>query len=273
MIQKEMRRMCASLFERGMEAETLDHLIHEDETVEDLQLGGLRLLQKKTGFRFGMDSVLLADFAAVRKEDTVVDFGTGTGILPLLLIGRDKGSRFRAIEIQEEYCEMASRTMALNHLEERVSVICGDAGNADRMMAPCSVDAVICNPPYGIHGAALSSPFSDRATARNQEGDTLSRFFTAAFRILRGKGRFSMVYPAPQMLQAMEQMRRCHLEPKRFQLIYPRENKPANLVLIEGVKDARPTLKPMAPLIIYDNSMHLTNKLKSIYHIEEQNPV
>jgi tRNA1Val (adenine37-N6)-methyltransferase len=273
MIQKEMRRMCASLFERGMEAETLDHLIHEDETVEDLQLGGLRLLQKKTGFRFGMDSVLLADFAAVRKEDTVVDFGTGTGILPLLLIGRDKGSRFRAIEIQEEYCEMASRTMALNHLEERVSVICGDAGNADRMMAPCSVDAVICNPPYGIHGAALSSPFPDRATARNQEGDTLSRFFTAAFRILRGKGRFSMVYPAPQMLQAMEQMRRCHLEPKRFQLIYPRENKPANLVLIEGVKDARPTLKPMAPLIIYDNSMHLTNKLKSIYHIEEQNPV
>lgn len=265
--------MCASLFERGMEAETLDHLIHEDETVEDLQLGGLRLLQKKTGFRFGMDSVLLADFAAVRKEDTVVDFGTGTGILPLLLIGRDKGSRFRAIEIQEEYCEMASRTMALNHLEERVSVICGDAGNADRMMAPCSVDAVICNPPYGIHGAALSSPFPDRATARNQEGDTLSRFFTAAFRILRGKGRFSMVYPAPQMLQAMEQMRRCHLEPKRFQLIYPRENKPANLVLIEGVKDARPTLKPMAPLIIYDNSMHLTNKLKSIYHIEEQNPV
>jgi len=273
MIQKEMRRMCASLFERGMEAETLDHLILEDETVEDLQLGGLQLLQKKTGFRFGMDSVLLADFAAVRKEDTVVDFGTGTGILPLLLIGRDKGSRFRAIEIQEEYCEMASRTMALNHLEERVSVICGDAGNADRMMAPCSVDAVICNPPYGIHGAALSSPFPDRATARNQEGDTLSRFFTAAFRILRGKGRFSMVYPAPQMLQAMEQMRRCHLEPKRFQLIYPRENKPANLVLIEGVKDARPTLKPMAPLIIYDNSMHLTNKLKSIYHIEEQNPV
>ena len=194
----------------------MDQLIREDETVEDLQLGGLQLLQKKTGFRFGMDSVLLADFAAVRKEDTVADFGTGTGILPLLLIGRDKGQLFRAIEIQEEYCEMASRTMVLNHLEDRVSIICGDAGNADRLLPPCSVDAVICNPPYG---------------------------------------------------------RRCHLEPKRFQLVYPRENKPANLALIEGVKDARPTLKPMAPLIIYDNSMHLTNKLKSIYHIQEQNPV
>ncbi len=251
----------------------MNHLIREDETVEDLQLGGLRLLQKKTGFRFGMDSVLLADFAAVRKEDTVVDFGTGTGILPLLLIGRDKGQLFRAIEIQEEYCEMASRTMALNHLEDRVSIICGDAGNADRMLSPCSVDAVICNPPYGIHGASLTSPFPDRATARNQEEDTLCRFFTAAFRILRGKGKFSMVYPAPQMLQAMEMMRRCHLEPKRFQLVYPRENKPANLVLIEGVKDARPTLKPMAPLIIYDSSMHLTNKLRSIYHIQEQNSV
>ena len=163
--------------------------------------------------------------------------------------------------------------MVLNHLEDRVSIICGDAGNADRLLPPCSVDAVICNPPYGIHGASLTSPFPDRATARNQEEDTLCRFFTAAFRILRGKGKFSMVYPAPQMLQAMEMMRRCHLEPKRFQLVYPRENKPANLALIEGVKDARPTLKPMAPLIIYDNSMHLTNKLKSIYHIQEQNPV
>ncbi len=247
----------------------MDQMMREDETVEDLQLGGLRLLQKRTGFRFGMDSVLLADFAAVRKEDTVVDFGTGTGILPLLLIGRDKGQLFRAIEIQEEYCEMASRTMMLNHLEDRVSIICGDAGNADRLLLSCSVDAVICNPPYGIHGAALTSSIPERATARNQAEDTLSRFFTAAFRILRGKGKFSMVYPAPQMLQAMELMHKCHLEPKRFQLVYPQENKPANLVLIEGVKDARPTLQPMTPLIIYDSSMHLTNRLKSIYHIKE----
>lgn len=251
----------------------MNQFIHEDETLEDLQLGGLQLLQKKTGFRFGMDSVLLADFAGVRKDDIVADFGTGTGILPLLLIGREKGRIFRAIEIQEEYCEMTSRTMMLNHLEERVSVICGDAGNADRILEACSVDAVVCNPPYGIHGAALTSPFPERATARNQEEDTLRRFFTAAFRILRGKGRFSMVYPAPQMLQAMELMRRCHLEPKRFQMVYPQENKPANLVLIEGVKDARPTLQPMTPLIIYDSSMHLTNRLRSIYHIQEQNPV
>ncbi len=251
----------------------MNQLMHEDETVEDLQLGGLRLLQKKTGFRFGMDSVLLADFAAVRKDDTVVDFGTGTGILPLLLIGREKGRTFTAIEIQQEYCEMASRTMVLNHLEDRVSVVCGDAGDAYRFMEPCSVDAVICNPPYGIRGAALTSPFADRATARNQEEDTLSRFFTAAFRILRGKGKFSMVYPAPQMLQAMELMHKFHLEPKRFQMVYPQENKPANLVLIEGVKDAKPMLQPMAPLIIYDSNMHLTNRLKSIYHIKEQNPV
>ena len=232
----------------------MDQMMREDETVEDLQLGGLRLLQKRTGFRFGMDSVLLADFAAVRKEDTVVDFGTGTGILPLLLIGREKGQLFRAIEIQEEYCEMASRTMVLNHLEDRVSIICGDAGNADRLLPPFSVDAVICNPPYGIHGAALTSPIPERATARNQAEDMLSRFFTAAFRILRGKGKFSMVYPAPQMLQAMELMHRCHLEPKRFQLVYPYADKPANLVLIEAVKDAKPMLHPMDPLIVYEKN-------------------
>ena len=112
----------------------MNQLMHEDETVEDLQLGGLRLLQKKTGFRFGMDSVLLADFAAVRKDDTVADFGTGTGILPLLMIGREKGHVFTAIEIQQEYCDMASRTMILNHLEDRVSVVCGDAGDACRFI-------------------------------------------------------------------------------------------------------------------------------------------
>ena len=250
-----------------------DLWIQENETLEDLQLGGLKLLQKKNGFRFGMDSVLLAHFAAIRPDDLVADFGTGTVVLPLLLIGRDKGHRFYGIEIQPEYCEMAERTVQLNHLENRISILCGDAGKADKMLAPCSVDAVVCNPPYGKPGASLSSPFADRAKARNQDTQTLEEFFTAAFRILKGKGKISIVYPAPQMLHAMMLMVKCHLEPKRFQLVYPYAHKEANLVLIEGIKDAKPTLQPMKPLIIYQENKDLTNELKSIYHIEEQNPV
>ena len=252
---------------------TVENWIKADETLEDLQLAGLKLLQKKEGFRFGMDSVLLAHFAAVRPGDRVADFGTGSGVLPLLLIGRGKGKTFTGIEIQQEYCEMAQRTMRMNALEERVEIIHGDAGEADRIFNHGSFDAVISNPPYGKPGEALISPYRRRATARNQMQDMLVRFFTAAFRILKGKGKCSIIYPAAQMMYAMDIMKSCHLEPKRFQMVYPQGDKPANLVLIEGVKDARPTLQPMSPLIIYDKNQDLTNELKSIYHIEEQNMV
>ena len=250
-----------------------DIWLRDDETLEDLQLGGLMLLQKKNGFRFGMDSVLLSHFADIRPDDTVADFGTGTGILPLLLIGRGKGKTFHAFEIQPEYCDMAERTIMMNHLENRVFIHWEDAGNAASVFGSCTADAVICNPPYGIPGAALVSPFSDRATARIQSENTLRSFFTSAFRILKGKGKISIIYPAQQMLQVMKLMTACHLEPKRFQLVYPRITKPANLVLIEGIKDARPMLHPMKPLIIFDEKQDLTNELKAIYHITEQNPV
>ena len=248
----------------------MDMLIREDETLEDLQLKGLCLLQKKQGFRFGMDSVLLAHFAAIREQDTVVDFGTGTGILPLLLIGRNKGARFVGIEIQESFAEMARRTMALNHLEDCVSILRADAGRADELFDSCSVDRIICNPPYGQPGSTLRSPFDNRAIARNQEQDTLRGFFSAGFRILRGRGTFSLVYPAPQMLYVMELLQACHLEPKRFQLVYPSVDRPANLVLVEAVKDAKPTLHPMKPLIIYKKDGDLTNELKSVYHIMDE---
>ncbi len=241
----------------------------EEETLEDLQLGGLRLLQKKKGFRFGMDSVLLADFAAIRPGDRVVDFGTGSGVLPLLLIGRDKGSIFHGIEIQPEMAEMARRTMQLNGLEDRVVIHQADAGRAFELFEACSVDAVICNPPYSRAGAALRNPEEARAMARHQEQETLDAWLAAAFRILKGKGKVSLVYPAPQMLFLLDAMQRARLEPKRFRLVYPFPDQPANLVLVEGVKDARPLLQPMPPLIIQQKPGVLTNELKSVYHIAE----
>jgi len=242
--------------------------IREDETLEDLQIGGLKLLQKKTGFRFGMDSVLLAHFAFIHENDSVADFGTGSGVLPLLLIGRKKGNNYQCIEIQQEIAEMAQRTVWLNHLDDRIRIICGNAEDAHRWINDCSIDAVICNPPYGTPGAAITSPSETRAISRNQQESTLTGFFRSAFRILKGRGRLYIVYPAPQMLQIMKQMQSFHLEPKRFQMVYPYENKPANLVLIEAVKDARPTLHPMDPLIIYNEDHSLTNRLKSVYHIK-----
>lgn len=239
----------------------------EDETLEDLQMNGLKVLQKKEGFRFGMDSVLLAHFAEIHESDIVSDFGSGSGILPFLLIGQHKGQRFHCFEIQESIVEMAERSVMLNGLEDRVFMIHGDAEKAVDFLPACSMDDIICNPPYGSPGSVISSPYSTRAVSKSQGENTLAGFFRSAYLLLKGKGHFYMVYPAPQMLHAMSLLQKHHLEPKRFQLVYPYENRPANLVLIEAVKDAKPTLHPMPPLIIYQADKVLTNRLKSVYHM------
>ena len=241
--------------------------IRDDETLEDLQLGGLRLIQKKTGFRFGMDAVLLADFAAIRENDIVADFGTGSGILPVLLAGRGKGRVYYAIDIQEEMAETAGRNLALNRLEGKA--ICLDLSEASDLFPKCSLDAVICNPPYGEPRAALVSPDRNRAISRNQQEGVLDGFLRNAFEWLKGRGKISLVYPAASMFSMMIALRKHHLEPKRFRLVYPAADKNANLVLIEAVKDAKPTLHPMPPLIIYEKNGDLTTELKSIYHIRE----
>lgn len=238
-----------------------------NETIEDLQLNGLRLIQKKDSFRFGMDSVLLAHFADIGPHDTVADLGSGNGVLIFLLYGRGKGERFLAVDVLEEAAELVRKNAGLNSMQDRITAICADAVDAAGMIGTCRVDAVVCNPPYGQPGASLSSPVRTKATARSQEKDTLNHLLTGAFRILKGKGSLFLVYPAPQMLYLMEFLQQHHLEPKRFRLVYPGVDKPANLVLVEAVKDARPMLHPMPPLIVYEADGSLTKELKSVYHI------
>ena len=254
--------------ERRKQLQTAE-TVRPDETIEDLQLAGLRLIQKKNGFRFGMDSVLLADFAEIRPTDLAADLGTGNGIIPLLLIGRGKSRHIYGVELMTETAELARRNVCLNGLENRISVIQSDAADAAACIGKCTVDVVICNPPYGHPSASLASGNLQKAAARTQEEDTLHRFFSGAYDILKGKGKLSLVYPAPQMLHVMKCLQEHHLEPKRFRLVYPRADKPANLVLIEALKDAKPTLHPMPPMVIYHHNGVLTDELKSVYHITE----
>lgn len=246
----------------------MDIQLKPNESIEDLQLGGLRLIQKTDAFRYGMDSVLLADFAALRPEDTYADFGTGTGILPLLLTGRHKGRSCHAFEINPEMAGLAVRNTVLNRLEESITVHACSVEEAPVLLAPCSVDAVVSNPPYGRPGATLRNPDADLSLARHQGEDTLHLFLTAAFRILKGKGKLFLVYPASDMLLLMDACREAHLEPKHFRLIYPYADRPARLVLLEAVKDAKAGLHPMPPLIVYRRAGEMTDELKRIYHLE-----
>ena len=241
----------------------------ETETIEDLQLAGLSLIQTQKGFRYGMDSVLLAYFADIRGDETVCDFGTGNGILPILLIGRGKGRIFYAFEIMKDAADLARRNVKLNFLEERIRIIHSDASAANDYLQSCSIDSIICNPPYSHPSASIASPNEHKAAARCQKENTLDGMLGAAFRILKGKGKLFLIYPAPQMLYLMKKLQQHHLEPKRLRMVYPSDAKPANLFLVEAVKDAKPTLHHMPPLIIYRGNGALTNELKSVYHISK----
>ena len=239
-----------------------------DERLEDLQLAGMKILQKNTGFRFDMDAVLLADFARVEARDRAADFGTGTGILPLLLLGRGKAAHVDALEIQPDMADMARRTMALNSLEERCHVHLLPVERASEAIPRASLDAIVCNPPYGVPGTTLRNPSETLSTARHQSDEGLSAWFAMAYQLLKGKGRFHMIYPAPRMLEAMQALEKARLAPKRFRLIYPAADKAANLVLIEAMKDAKPMLHPMPPLIVYEKDGSMTPELRRIYHLD-----
>lgn len=251
------------------DADSADGMILPGERLDDLQLAGLRILQKDSGFRFGMDAVLLADFTRMEARDRAADFGTGTGILPLLLAGRGRAEHVDAFEIQPAMADMAERSVRLNGLTERITVHALPVEQADQVVAPLSLDAIICNPPYGTPGTTLLNPNAALSTARHQTEEGLRAWFRMAYRLLRGKGRFSMIYPAPRMLEVMQELQKARLEPKRFRLVYPYADKPANLVLIEAMKDAKPMLHPEPPLIVYEADGSMTAELKRIYHITD----
>ena len=246
-----------------------DALTRPGERLDDLQLAGMRILQKESGFRFGMDAVLLADFARVEARDRAADFGTGTGILPLLLLGRQKGAHIDAFEIQPDMADMAARTMALNGLNNRVTVHALPVEQAATIILDGTLDAIVCNPPYGQPGQTLRNPSEALSLARHQTEAGLRGWLTMAYRLLKGKGRLAMIYPAPRMLELMRQLSDAHLEPKHFRLVYPGADKPANLVLIEAQKDARPMLHPMPPLIVYEPDGSMTPELRRIYHLTD----
>ena len=244
--------------------------VHPDETLERMQLGNLSIIQKQHGFRFGMDAVLLSDFADIRADMDYGDWGTGSGILLLLLQGRGKGKRGVGVELQPDYADMARRSVQLNGLEETLRIVEGDVRTAWDFLGERSLDAIVCNPPYGTSGKTMLSADDGISLARHQDAEGLLPWFRSAHRVLRGKGHFYMVYPAQKMLEAMDQLTEAHLTPKRFRLVYPDEARPANLVLIEAVKDGRPFLVPCPPLIINGPEGGYTREMRRIYHMEEQ---
>ena len=245
-------------------------LLLPGERIDDLQLMSLRVIQSPDAFRFGMDSVLLADFARVRPRSRVCDLGTGTGILPLLLYGRCPDITCDAVEIQPDAADRAARSVALNGLEKSIAVHQGDLKNVRAFLPHSAYDLVICNPPYSEEGASLPSPRAALRTARQEGACTLEDIARAAAWLLFSRARFALMLPCARLTDAFETLRRFHLEPKRLRLVHGNANRPARLALIEAMLDVNPGLIIEAPLIVKNPDGTDTREVRRIYHLEDE---
>lgn len=247
------------------EARGAENWIRPGEVLHDLQRGGLRILQRPEGFRFGTDAVLLADFANARKGDHLCDMGTGTGVLPLLIAARAEDTTFDAFELQADMADMAARSVRLNGLEGRIRVHRADCRDAAKIIGHEVCDLVVSNPPYTARGAGLRSPEAARAIARSDSDCSLEEWIAACARVLRNGGRLCCVFPAPRFLQLCDAMRAARVEPKRVRFIVARAESAPKLVLTEGLKGGRPGLHVQPVLITRDAQGNFTREMRRIY--------
>ena len=237
----------------------------EDERIDDLQRNGYRIIQKKKGFCFGMDAVLLSGFAQVKEGEVAVDLGTGTGIIPILLEAKTKGKHFTGLEIQEEVAEMAGRSVRLNQLENRVDIVRGDIKEASRLFGKASFDVVTSNPPYMNDNHGLKNPELPKAIARHEVFCTLDDVCREASLLLKSGGRFYMVHRPHRLAEIITALKTYKLEPKRMKLVYPFVDKEANMVLIEAVRGGRSMMKVEAPIIVYREPGVYTQEIYDVY--------
>ena len=246
------------------------NLLLPGERIDDLQWKGLRIIQSPDAFRFGMDAVLLADFARVQPRSRVCDLGTGTGILPLLLSGRAPGMFCDAVEIQADAACRADRSVRLNGLEDRIAVHHRDLKEIRSFLPHAAYDLVICNPPYSPAQASLPSPKAALRTARQESECTLEDIAEAAAFLLRSRARFSLMLPSARLAGAFETLRSRRLEPKRLRLVHANAERPARLALIEAMLNVNPGLIIEPPLIVKNPDGTDTAEIARIYHQAEQ---
>ena len=244
-------------------------LVLPGERVDDLQRNGLRIIQDPARFCFGMDAVLLSGFAAegIRAGARVLDMGTGTGIIPLLLSARTKAAQLTGLEIQTDSAEMAKRSVALNGLEERVSIIEGDIKEADRLFAAASFDVVTSNPPYMIGQHGLTNPDAPKAIARHEVLCTFEDIVAQAARALMPGGSFFLVHRPFRLVELMATLTKYKLEPKRMQLVYPFIDKEPNMVLIEACKGGNSRIRVERPLVVYERPGVYTEDVLELYRM------
>ena len=239
--------------------------LYEDEAVDDLQLNGLKIIQKNDSFRFGIDAVLLSYFAKVKKSHNAVDLCTGTGIVPILLYGKYAPNKIVGIEIQEEMSEMAGRSVQINEIEDKVEIITKDLKDIEYLKSLGRFDILTVNPPYKLNSSGILNPSDKVAIARHEIMCTLEDVIIAARTLLKDNGRMFMVHRPERLADIFTIMRKYKIEPKRVQMVHPNTKKPPNIVLVEGQRDGGSFLKWEKPLFVYNDEGGFTEDINKIY--------
>lgn len=213
--------------------------------------GRIQVKQNRSGYRFSLDAVLLAWHAGPGVNDTVLDLGTGCGIIPMILAYRNPGVKIYGIEVQTELAEIASLNVAANNMEDQITILCMDMKTLKRDAGFGPVDLVVSNPPFRKPKSGRINPDRQRAIARHEIKTTLFDVVQAAGDMLDTSGRFVMVYPAERMTDVLTQMRSSGIEPKSVRMVHSGRDTRAKMILVEGKKGGRPGMKVGSPLIIY----------------------
>ena len=228
-----------------------DIYLKENERIDDLERNGYRIIQDNERFCFGMDAVLLSGFARVKDGAHVLDLGTGTGIIPILLEAKTNAAHLTGLEIQEDSADMARRSVCLNGLEEKIDIVTGDIKEAGSLFDAASFDVVTCNPPYMTDKHGLTNPNDAKAIARHEILCTLEDVIAQTAKLLKPGGNFFMVHRPFRLAEIIVLLRTYKLEPKRMQLVYPYIDKEPNMVLLEANRGGRPRMTVEKPLIIF----------------------
>lgn len=228
-----------------------NNVLKENERIDDLQRNGYRIIQNPDKFCFGMDAVLLSGFVRAKAGSRILDMGTGTGIIPILLAAKTEAAHLTGLEIQEESADMARRSVALNGLEKKIAIVTGDIKEAGNLFDAASFDVITCNPPYMIGQHGLVNPGDAKAIARHEILCTLEDVIGQAAKLLKPGGNFFMVHRPFRLAEIITLLCQYKLEPKRMQMVYPFVDKEPNMVLIEANRGGKSRMKVEKPLIIY----------------------
>lgn len=242
-----------------------NNFVKAGERIEEIGFGGLRLIQNPKWFCFGIDAVLLADFAKTANGERIADLGTGTGVIPLILSEKACVKEIIGIEIQKDVAEMAQRSIRLNSMDHVIKILNIDVKETPDFLQKSSCDAVVSNPPYIERESGIKNKDAVKASARHEISAVLEDFISAAYYLLKNKGSFFLVHRPHRLVDILLLCRAYKLEPKKIRFVHPKKNKKPNIVLLQCVKHGNPELKFLDPLYVYEETGIYTDEILKIY--------